>query len=258
MAHSMFVLDNPRLDPEAAQNIAYQTSIDFVNTEIVKYESEGKLDDPEYNHLLGVREYLDVLEEKRMSDDPRRTRYDYLRSEYAVATSMAFLRKELGQGASWGILDTMASLDKAVTLGRLVEGFVDRYPHLKNQVYQGLAESSGEILVTKAEAKFVAELGGDWQIDIDRDGVTPGFNQANVEYAGEFYQNETLFQDEPAPLPNRPDPLFFEESAGSSPAVAPDHFHSELPFPEASQDELTNVFRRAPWMIDGGLLGVPW
>lgn len=154
--------------------------------------------DPELAHLERVRAYVDGLQAKK---GQKRARYDFLRSEYAVAGTLAGLRERLGPEKSGLVLRTMA-VRKPHTLADLVEGFVHDQPALKGEVYAILAEVTEGILVTPAQAAWVAAeaaAGRSVEIDLDRDGRVPGTLARPADPA--------LFPPEPSPFPAVTDPL---------------------------------------------------
>ncbi|MBI4860490.1 MAG: hypothetical protein HY815_09535, partial [Candidatus Riflebacteria bacterium] len=141
-------------------------------------------------HLERARAYVEGLQARK--GQPR-GRYDFLRSEYAVANVLARLREALGREQSWLVLKTLSSR-KPETLAQLLEGFCHDNPALKVSVYKTIARVTDGILVTEQQAAFVeaeATAGRTVEIDIDQDGKVPG-TSANGK-------NPTLFPADPVP-----------------------------------------------------------
>lgn len=203
-AHSMFLVGDPKEDPPGQANrIDYQSTYDYLHTRRPAVPD----DDPRYLQWLELRAYLAALQAQK---GQLRRRYDFLRSEFAVAATLSHLRERMGtQGTSY-LIETMARA-KPDTLAGLLEAFAHAHPPARDRLYQDLAAITEGILVTPAQAAAVA--GGTLEIDLDRDGAVPGrsANQALPE----------AFPPEPDPMPGVPDPLGAGGAAAAAPPAAP-------------------------------------
>lgn len=190
--------------------------------------------------LVQAEAYLSGLQERR---GELRGRYDFLRSEYAVGSTLAALRIALGRSEGWLILETMAR-HKPLDLASLLEHFVHDFPHLRARLYQELARITEGILVTPEQA---AEVGRqlasrpDLEIDLDRDGEVPG-TSANLLMPA-------LFPPEPSPLPGVEDPLLWEGSGRSLFPAEP-----ERDGPHGGEHEPSIEREGSPEFDDPGLL----
>lgn len=161
--------------------------------------------DPEVAHLLTIEPWVESLQS---SKGELKGRYDFLRSEYAVANALASLRRELGPEAALQVMAVLApGPDGKVpsTFAELVEAFVHRHPEHRLAVYRILATATEGILVTDEQVAFLERQGGALEIDIDRNGVVPGGASADA-----VRRYRDLFPAEPPPVAGVADPLKYD------------------------------------------------
>lgn len=189
-AHSMFLVGDPKEpSPGHANRIDYSSTHDFLHGRRLQVPDE----DPRHQRWLALRAYLAHLQGRK---GELRHRYDFLRSEYAVAATLSHLRAALGAEGTTFLIETMAK-HKPETFAQLLEAFAHAHPEARDRLYADLARITEGILVTTAQVDAVR--GQDLEIDLDRDGRVPGrsANQAKPD----------VFPREPDPMPGNPDPL---------------------------------------------------
>ena len=167
---------------------------------------------PEIAHLLKVEQYVATLEAKK---GEKRSRYDFLRSEFSVAHTLATLRTQLGISIMDEVLKTMATEGhngkRPATLAQLVEEYAARNPATKQHVYRIIAEATEGILITEEQIKFLKSH-PTLEIDIDQDGSVPGGTIVNAMKA-----HPTVFPKDGPPMPGQADPLKY--AGDKTPAI---------------------------------------
>jgi len=207
IANSVVVVGSPVMQP-GANRVDYDETLQVVRKKLAANPSG-----PEAAHLRRLESWLSTLDKGR----PRR-RYDFLRSEWAVANALAALRQELGRSVNDQVLGVMAGAGgrRPTTLAQLVEDFVHQYPALRLRVYDILARASEGILVTTEQVAALVDRAEPFEIDIDRDGSVPGGPAVDA-----VKRLPTIFPVEPFPVAGSADPLAWRGGTTNGVAAAP-------------------------------------
>lgn len=165
--------------------------------------------DPDLQAKLRAHAYIKDLQSRK---GQLRSRYDFLRSEYAVANTLARLRAAIGPDASREVVATLAR-HRSRDLASLIEAYVHDYPNRRLQTYRILAESTEGILITPAQLAAVESAdraGQPLHVDFDQDGQVPG-PSANAALAALFPRDmpteDPLPIAKPSTLPAAAQPL---------------------------------------------------
>lgn len=133
--------------------------------------------DAERADLERARRYVASLQARR---GQLRSRYDFLRSEYAVANVLARLREALGLAATREVCETLAR-HRPRDLASLIERYVHDHPQRKLETYRVIASATEGILITPAQVAAIEageKAGRPLEIDVDQDGQLPGASAA--------------------------------------------------------------------------------
>ena len=158
--------------------------------------------DQDLKDLQKSKDYVTGLQAKK---GQLRSRYDFLRSEYAVAGVLAKLRQALGLDATKDVMSTLAKHNPP-DLAALIEDYVHDYPARKEDTYRVVAQATEGILITPAQVAAVQAddaAGHPTEIDVDQDGHVPGVS-ANAAHPDQFPRDMPAPGQEPLPAPRAP------------------------------------------------------
>lgn len=235
-ANSMVVVGLPKeRTPGAANRIDYGSTVSQLEALIkhVKSQPERAAELPALNKALA---YVTGLQSRR---GELRSRYDFLRSEFAVANALAKLREALGLDAVREVCATLARR-KPRDLAALIEAFVHDHPARRLDTYRVLATATEGILVTPAQVAALERASEPLEIDFDQDGRVPG-KSANAALPAAFPRD--IPEDDPLPLarPRTGPPAAATALAEESVQLAPPS--GERTIPAALEPEMDGLER---------------